>query len=60
MKNCPVMSYRDSSCHEVWCYGSDCAWWNEEQKCCAIVAEKRVKPIICMGKSYFKPPVTVQ
>lgn len=49
-KICPLISYRDND-SIMWCAKEDCAWWNEEQDCCAIVAEKRVKPITCTTAS---------
>lgn len=59
-KICPLISYRDNV-SRIWCEKEHCAWWNEEQACCAIVAEKNIKPITCTtisntGESYHISP----
>lgn len=61
VKFCPLMSWRDGST-QYYCLEDECAWWDEEQECCAIVAEKRVKPITCTDTSatpYFRPPSSI-
>ena len=55
------MSWRDGST-QYYCLEDECAWWDEEQECCAIVAEKRVKPITCTDTSatpYFRPSSSI-
>ena len=49
-KICPLIYYRDND-SRMWCAKENCAWWNEEQACCSIVAEKNIKPITCTTTS---------
>lgn len=46
-KICPIMSFQT----KLYCIEENCAWWNEEQTCCSIVAEKNIKPITCATTS---------
>lgn len=58
-KICPIMSFQ----RKLYCIKESCAWWNEEQACCSIVAEKNIKPITCTtisGNPYgYIPPSSI-
>ena len=45
VKMCPLMSYREHVSTK-YCPGKDCAWWDEEEDCCAIKSFlKKDKPL---------------
>lgn len=62
-KYCPIMSYQKQNYDKVYCMKENCAWWNEEQACCSIIAEKNIKPITCTttsGNPYgYIPPSSI-
>ena len=58
-KYCPIMSYQKRNYDKVYCMKENYALWIEEQDCCAIVAEKTIKPIIHTantGEPYYILP----
>ena len=44
MKICPVMTGRGKYFNTIYCYKEECAWFNKETQCCAIL-EKFSTPI---------------
>ena len=61
LKLCPLMSFRNCS-NRYFCFEENCAWWDEEQNRCAIVTEKRFKPITCTDTSatpYYISPSSI-
>ena len=61
-KRCPIMSKQNESHSKIYCFESECAFWDEEMRMCCIksamiaVAGKTSGGSSPTAQSYYIPP----